>query len=288
MAVYKRAYRGYSGTYTPQWSRFLVLTRYAYSGLFRSRIMLGMCIVSLFPFLFCVAGLYINHNSSILSALRLTSTGPSIFEVDYRFFMGYLSAEFGLAFLLTAFIGPGLISPDLANNGLPLYLCRPFSRTEYVVGKFMVIAALLSFITWVPALALFVIQSSIAGAAWMWTNLWITRAIFFGSCILILVLAFLALALSAWVKWKPIAGALVLGVMFLGAGLGVAINAVMRTTIGNLINVGVLIKTVWQSLFRATDDQAMSPVTAWLALLGICALCIALLARKIRAFEVVK
>jgi ABC-2 type transport system permease protein len=288
MAVYKRAYRGYSGTYTPQWSRFLVLTRYAYRGLFRSRIMLGMFVVCLFPFLFCVAALYLNHNTSILSALKIRGIGPSIFQVDQKFFTGYLGAEFGLAFLLTAFIGPGLISPDLANNGLPLYLCRPFSRTEYVLGKFMVIAALLSYITWVPALVLFIIESSLAGAAWMWSNLWMARAIFLGSWILILVLAFIALALSAWVKWKPIAGALVLGVMFLGAGLGAAVNAIMRTTVGNLINVGVLVRTVWQDLFRVTDDMAMSPLTAWLALIGICAICIALLARKIRAFEVVK
>src|SRR5437764_13987349 len=100
MAVYKRAYRGYSGTYTPQWSRFLILTRYAYRGLFRSRILTGMFIVCLFPFLFCVAALYLNHNTSILSTLRIRSLGQSIFEVDHRFFMGYLSAEFGLAFLL--------------------------------------------------------------------------------------------------------------------------------------------------------------------------------------------
>lgn len=288
MAVYKRAYRGYSGTYTPQWSRFLVLTRYAYRGLFRSRIMAGMFIVSLFPFLVCVAALYLNHNLSAISALKIRTAGGSLFDVDARFFLGYLTFEFSLAFLLTAFIGPGLISPDLANNGLPLYLCRPFSRTEYVLGKFMVIAALLSYVTWIPALVLFIVESNLAGAAWMWSNLWIARAIFLGSWILILVLAFVALALSAWVKWKPIAGALVLGVMFLGAGLGAAINAILRTTVGNLINVGVLIKTVWQDLFRSTEDIPMSPVTAWLALIAICALCAALLARKIRAFEVVK
>src|ERR1700674_1611850 len=115
MAVYKRAYRGYSGSYTPQWSRFLVLTRYAYRGLFRSRILAGMFILSLFPFLFCVAALYLNHNVSVLSMLKIRTAG-TLFEVDSKFFAGYLGVEFSMAFLLTAFIGPGLISPDLANN----------------------------------------------------------------------------------------------------------------------------------------------------------------------------
>ena len=41
-----------------------------------------------------------------------------------------------------AFIGPGQVSPDLANNALPLYLARPFSRVEYVLGKMSVLLVL--------------------------------------------------------------------------------------------------------------------------------------------------
>ena len=288
MAVYKRAYRGYSGELTPSWSRFMILTRYAYRGLFRTRALLIMFMACFVPFLAYAAALYLNHNSSLISVLRLRNPGGALFEIDYKFFMSYLGTEFGMAFLLTAFIGPGLISPDLANNGLPLYLCRPFSRTQYVLGKFMVIGALLSYITWIPALLLFGIQSSLAGGAWMWENLWVVRAIFLGSWILILVLAFLALALSAWVKWKPVAGALLLGVMFIGAGLGAAINAVMRTEAGALINVGRLVSIIWMDLFRQPNGVSVSPTQAWIALITICAACIGLLAKKIRAFEVVR
>ena len=288
MAVYKRAYRGYSGELTPTWSRFLILTRYAYRGLFRSRALLGMFMVCFVPFLGYVAALYLNHNSSLISMLRLRNAGGALFDIDYKFFMSYLGTEFGMAFLLTAFIGPGLISPDLANNGLPLYLCRPFSRTQYVLGKFMVIGALLSYITWIPALLLFGIQSSLAGGAWMWSNLWMVRAIFLGSWILILILAFLALALSAWVKWKPVAGALLLGVMFLGAGLGAAIDVVLRTRVGGLLNVGELIGIIWLDLFRQPSEFGLSPTQAWMALIAMCAACVALLAKKIRAFEVVR
>ena len=84
------------------------------------------------------------------------------------------------------------------------------------------------------------------------------------------------------------AGALLLGVMFIGAGLGTAINAVMRTHVGGLINVGELITIVWRDLFRQPVDFGLSPVQAWMALIAICAACLGLLARKIRAFEVVR
>src|SRR5258707_13066390 len=51
--------------------------------------------------------------------------------------------------------GPPLVSRDLRNNALPLYLCRPFTRTEDVLGKMSVLLILLSAITWIPQLLLF-------------------------------------------------------------------------------------------------------------------------------------
>jgi hypothetical protein len=45
-----------------------------------------------------------------------------------------------MALFLAAFVGPGQVSPDLANNALSLYLARPFSRVEYVLGKMSVLA----------------------------------------------------------------------------------------------------------------------------------------------------
>jgi hypothetical protein len=52
--------------------------------------------------------------------------------------------------ILALLIGPQQVSRDLTNNALPLYLCRPFNRTEYVVGKMSIVIILLSTITWVP------------------------------------------------------------------------------------------------------------------------------------------
>ena len=43
------------------------------------------------------------------------------------FFQIFVGVQTGLAFLLTVLMGPPLISRDLANNALPLYLCRPLS-----------------------------------------------------------------------------------------------------------------------------------------------------------------
>ena len=127
-----------------------------------------------------------------------------------------------------------------------------------------------------------------AGWGWLGQNLWLGWAVFAGSWIWILVISLLALALSAWVKWRIAAGALLLAVFFVAAAFGDAINAVLEVHWGRLINLPYLFATVWNRLFRADTTFEISEASAWLMLGLICAACLALLNRKLRAFEVVK
>jgi ABC-2 type transport system permease protein len=286
MAVYKRTYRGYSGGLTADWSRFLVIYRYARRSLFKSKFLtalLNLCLV--FPLL-ALLGIYANDHMSAFSFLG-KSTGP-LFKVDGRFFLFFLSGQSSLAFILTAFVGPGLISPDLANGALTLYLCRPLSRFEYLLGKMSVLAIVLSWVTWIPGLVMFFVEASLAGWDWMARNLWIPVAIVLGSWIWILSIALLAMALSAYVKWRIAAGALLLGVLFLGAGFAQAINRVLQTQQGYLIDISKLINIIWQDLFHDSGERALSSGEAWFGLLAFAALCFYLLMKKIRANEVVR
>jgi ABC-2 type transport system permease protein len=285
MAIYKRGYRAYSGPLTPAWSRFLVVSRYAWRGLFRSRLLTAFFVLCFFYPLGAITTLYVNHSPSVLSTFHLQG---SLFEVGGQFFFIFVLVQGTLAFFLASFVGPGMVSPDLANGGLPLYFCRPFSRGEYVLGKITALFILLSLVTWLPGLLLFLSQSSLEGAVWMWQNLWIARAIVAGSLIWIMILSLLALALSAWVKWKIAAAALMLGVFFIGSGFGAAVNAVLRTAQGTLLDIGGMITAVWCSLFHVEPSVKLSPEAAWIGLLVICALCLLLLTRKLRAFEVIK
>jgi hypothetical protein len=96
------------------------------------------------------------------------------------------------------------------------------------------------------------------------------------------------MALSAWVKWRIVAGALVLAVLFFGAGFAQAVNAVMRTQQGHYVDIVYLMSTVWRRLFRIADVQSISSMEACVALLAFCAVCLAMLVRKVRAYEVVR
>ncbi|HUE04555.1 MAG TPA: ABC transporter permease subunit [Bryobacteraceae bacterium] len=296
MAVFKHAYKGYDGPLTPAWSRFLILPRYAFEEMRRKRFYSMFFLVSMLGPLICALIIYIEHNLSALKMLRV----DSLIEINARYFQNFLGWQSMLAFFLAAFVGPGQISPDLANNALPLYLARPFSRTEYVLGKLSVLLILMSIMTWIPGLLLFILQAALQGQGWLGQNLRIANAIFFASWIWILLLSLLALALSAWVKWKPMAGGLLFGVFFVAAGFGGAINGIMRTQWGNLLNLSHLIGAVWTSLFEQPMHRGSGAMffrvhgnevpiwCCWVSLLAICAFCLYLLSRKIRGAEVVR
>ncbi len=287
MAVYKRTYKGYSGPLTPEWSRFLIVPRFAWQTLFQQRFLLVFYILCFFYPLVCALGIYLNNNLGFL-AQYMPVPKNGILEVGGNFFLIFTNVQGVFAFILTAFIGPGLVSPDLANGGLPLYFCRPFSRTEYVAGKMLVIAGLLSKITWIPGLALWGLQAALAGGTWWRDNLWLAGALVATSCIYIALIAFLALALSAWVRWRIVAGALMLVVFFLFAGLGAAVNAVMRIDAGSLLDPGRNLEYIAMELFGRELPESASFEQSLAAVALMIGFCVWLLARKVRAHEVVR
>jgi ABC-2 type transport system permease protein len=286
MAVYKHTYQRYEGCLTPAWSRFLVLPRFALPQAFRSKFLISLLVASFAWPVGCALVIYLHHNLSALKILELNAS--RLVAIDSRFFYLFLSVQSGIGFLLTAFVGPGLVSSDLANNALPLYLCRPFSRIEYVLGKMSVIAILLSGITWVPGGLLFLLQCSLEGFGWGGANLRIVGALFLGSWIWILFLSLFSLTLSAWVKWRFVAGALLFGLLSFAEGMGAAINNIFNTRAGYLINLSEIMRTVWSSLFGLDRTPLVALGDAWRSLLAFCILCLLLLSRKVKAYEVIK
>ncbi len=285
MAVYKRTYKGYAGGLTAGWSRFMILPRYSYARLFQSKFLLMfLAACAIYP-IGAAGFIYIAHNISFLQALN--PAAGNFLEVNEKFFVYFCTFQGAMAQLLTALVGPSLVSPDVTNGAMPLYLCRPFARSEYVLGRMTVLMYLLAWITWIPGLILFGIQADMAGWDWTKDHFWIAWGLFAGLFTWSIVLSLIALAISAWVRWKIAAGGLILGVFFAGAGFGAAINAVMRTKRGALIDIGQMMATAWAQLLRYDSGNGISATQAWTVLGIASAICLWLLSKKVRAFEVV-
>ena len=105
MAVYRRSYKPYSGPLTAEWSRFLVLFRYSRRNLFRSKFLTVFFVLCFFWPIASLAWIYVANSASFLAKLGLRS---ELVSIDNKFFLLFMSVQGVLAFLLTAFAGPGV------------------------------------------------------------------------------------------------------------------------------------------------------------------------------------
>ena len=296
MAVLERAYKQYEGLQSPEWSRFLIIPRHAYRDVFRSKLFTGFFVLSFVAPLVYAILIYLHHNINALAALQINVR--DVISIDANFFQTLIYFQGVTGFFMAMLVGPQQVSRDLTNNALPLYLCRPFSRTEYVIGKMSIVIILLSTMMWVPGLVLFLLQAYLEGWSWFTSNLAIASAIFIGSLVWILLLALLSQAISAVVKWRLAARAAMLAVFLIPSVFAATINELFQTHWGNIFSLSALIYNVWGGLFGTFVRQETNfrqvvmsepPLWAsWLVLFLICVACLSVLSRKVKAYEVVK
>jgi ABC-2 type transport system permease protein len=288
MAVYEHIYKPYEGKLTPAWSRFLVLPRYAYQDLFKYKLfttLFVLCYVC--PLIYTVL-IYLRHNTAALTLLGISNVDVvKEFPISGGFFFVFTNIQTSLAFIFTVIIGPVLISRDMANNALPLYLSRPFSRFEYIIGKMSVLLILLSLITWVPGLFLFLFNSYLEGGGWMANNWYLARAIFTLSVSWLVVLSLLATAFSAWIKWRTAASAALFAIFIIPVPIGVAIDEMFHTTKGHMLNLAMAFNGLAKHMFQLDWMKSLlSAGESWFVFAAYAAICLLMLSRRVRAYEV--
>ncbi|HEV7396397.1 MAG TPA: hypothetical protein VGN86_07780 [Pyrinomonadaceae bacterium] len=298
MAVYEHNYRRYAGPLTPEWSRFLIIPRHAYRDIFKSKIFIAFFVACFIPLLIEAILIYLHHNVNALAILKVDV--QRLIPIDASFFETFVSLQAALAFLMTMMVGPPLVARDLRNNALPLYLCRPFSRSEYVFGKMSVVLILLSAITWIPQLLLFVFQSYLGGWAWFTENLSLAFAVFLSSLAWILFLTLLSQTISSLVKWRVAASASLMALYLIPSVFSEVINELFTTRWGHLISIDALRRSITSGLFGTfiqTSRQGTpfgevllnEPplLVSWFMLFLICAICLGILSKRVKAYEVV-
>ena len=284
MTIFDRGSRNFEGELTPVWRRFLVPARYGLQDAFSSRLFLLFFLVCFLWPLACAVLIYLRYNTEALAVLGLSL--HDLFAIDAVSFRDYfMIPQSSFAFGIVLLLAPSLVAPDFRNNALPLYLARPLSKLDYVAGKFTVLAVVLSAITWVPGWLLFLLQSYLEGGGWWRTNFRALFGMFVGFWMWILALSLLGLAVSALVKWKPMARILFLGSVGILAGMGQAFNQIYGTWKGSLLDLNALRNAAYDQLFGLTSE-GVPGWAAWGGLLAVCLLSVWLLSRRIRAYEV--
>jgi len=287
MAVYEQSYKRYTGAETPRSLRFLVIPRYAYERLSGSKIWWVLLAASGLTTLVFAVLVYLRQNAKALAVFGVTASDfAKALPIGGGFFAVFLGIQFSIGFLVVLLAGPTLISMDLANGALPLYLARPINRLEYVVGKFMVLGVALSLLTWVFGLGLFSLQATLE-SGWLFDHLDLGAAIFVGSWVWIVVMSTLTLALSALIRWPLAVRGVLLSIFLLLPAFGQAIHQGMGERWGLLLNPSEVFSAMVRQLFGLPLTQGPPIAGVWALLASVFVLSVIILARRLRAFEVV-
>ena len=285
MAVYKRGYRRYTGPLTGPWARFMVLPRYAWKRLYQQRLVLLLTMAAFVWPLLCAGFIYLTNHAELLQGLD--SGFKEFIQVNGDFFSVFMYIQAAFAVFLAALAGPGLIAPDLANNALPLYFSRPLTRWSYGIARLTVLVGMLSVVTWIPGLCLFGLQVGLAGATWFRLNWTLGAGMLAGFFIWLLILSLVAMASSAYVRWRVVAAAVSLAFFFILSGVAEMIDNVLRVKWGHIIDPAWAVNQVWRALLGVTPVDGPSATASACALATMILLLVVVIERKLRPVEVV-
>src|SRR4029078_1197874 len=191
MPIHDQSYRRYRGGKAMPGQAWTVITRAGIMTMIRKRAFLGLLLMAWFPFLIRAVQIYFTANYPQLAMMAPTA----------ETFRQVLEQQDFFVFILTIYVGAGLIANDRRANALQIYLSKPLMRTEYIVGKAAVLFSFLLLVTWVPAMLLLFLQVVLQGSfEFVKTNLFLFPAITVASFLQALLATVRILALSCLSK----------------------------------------------------------------------------------------
>jgi ABC-2 type transport system permease protein len=203
-------------------------------------------------------------------------------------FREFLDKQGFFVFIVTIYVGAGLIANDRRANALQIYLSKPLLRSEYIAGKAAILFTFLMAVTWMPAILLLFLQVMFAGSfAFMKANLFLFPAITVASLLQVVLATFTMLALSSLSKSSRYVGILYAGILFFTAAIYGAMLAITGSTKLSWLSLGANLAQVVDVIFRLPPRYATPWAVSLIVIVGLIVLSISVLERRVRGVEVV-
>ena len=278
MPIHDQGYRRYGGGRAPRGRGWRVIASAGIRARLRQRLFLGLLLVSYVSFFLRAVQLYAATN---LPQMAFFAPTPQMF----RQFLGQQGI---FVFFITVYAGAGLIANDRRANALQIYLSKPLTRAEYVFGKLAILTTFLLFVTWVPAVALLVVQIVFSGNFTFFTNnLYLVPAITIFSLVQVVCVGSAMLALSSLSRSSRYVGILFAALLFFTEALSGVLRFATGDTHLSWIAVSADLSQIGDAIFR----QPLQYDTPWPLSLALLVLMVVVsgfvLARRVRGVEVV-
>lgn len=278
MPIHDHGYRRYQGPRAPEGGGWFVVTSTGVRTLLRRRAFAGLLLLSWIPFVVRAGQIYF---SSTLPQVAFLAPTPQMFR-------DFLEQQGTFVFFIAVWAGSGLIANDRRANALQIYLSKPLTREEYILGKLFTLIAFLLLVTWVPGVTLLLVQILFAGdLTFFLGNLHLVPAITLAACVQVATVSCAVLALSSLSDSSRFVGVLYAGLTFFSQALYGVVFVVTRDTswawmsfTGNLSQISSLI-------FRLPPEYSTPWFVSALVILVVIVGSVAVLERRVRGVEVI-
>jgi len=277
MPIHDQGYRRYEGVRARPGRAWWVIARMHIVAALRRRWFLVLLTAGWIQFVGRAGIIVVSSTFQQIPGLEMTSESFRNFLVGQSFFVFIIAIAMG-----------GLIADDRRANALQVYLSKPLTRTEYILGKAVPLLVFILGVTFVPAILLLIVQIIFAGSiSFVTNNLFLLPAITLATMVRALLTTFTILALSSLSKSRRFVAIMFAGVIFFTS----AMQQVLRTITGSrawaAISPGSMVDVVTDAVFRVRTAPLVPVPVAILVIVLLIGLCLWVLERRVRPVEVV-
>ncbi|MGE3706328.1 MAG: ABC transporter permease [Vicinamibacterales bacterium] len=278
MPIHDQGYRRYAGERRRPGGAWRVIAQSAIRTQLSRRGFAALLLLAWLPFLVRAVMIYGAINLPQARFLAPTVT-------TFRDFLGFQEI---FLFFVSVYAGAGLIANDRRANALPIYLSRPLTRLEYVGGKLASLVCFLLLVTWVPALALLLVQVVFAGNLDFVVTHWrLVPAITLFAWVQALTVAMAVLALSSLSTSGRYVGVLYAALLFFTQAMTMVLRAVTGHSRLAWLSVANSLEQLGHAAF-GTRPQYDAPLIACLGMVVlVVVVSTVVLERRIRGVEVI-
>ena len=255
MPIHDQGYRRYGGNKAQTGTGWTVIARAGIRTMVSKKAFLGLLLIAWLPFF--VRAIQIYLATAVAQAATLI---PVTAETFRDFLDGF--PQHVIVYFVTVYVGAGLIANDRRANALQIYLSKPLLRSEYIIGKLAVLFTFLTLVTFVPAITI-------------------------GAFLQVALASFTMLALSSLSKSARYVGILYVGITFFTSAIYGALYAITGNSRIAWIGVTNNVAQVVDVVFRQKPSYQTPWQVSLLVILGLVAVSISILERRVRGVEVV-
>lgn len=278
--IHDQSYRRYAGERRAPGRAWTVIAWTGLRTVLGKKVFLGILFCAWIAFIVRAIQIYL---------VTVYPQAAGLLPVEAKTFQQFVEQQGFWVFLITVFVGAGLIANDRRANALQIYLSKPLFRAEYIGGKLAILLALLLFVTLVPALLLLLLQVAFAGNLdFITDNLHVVPAVILACLVRVFIASAAMLALSSLSKSTRYVAILYTGILFFTDRLYDVLALITDSTRVGWISITANMDNIGDLMFRQPPRYETPVLVSIMILAGILAVSISVLERRVRGVEIVK